>query len=113
MAFTLYLLLLDTRKRTVRALDVPQRDVHFVFVVFYPSVVMYTYTNAEQSSLWVDLVQEIIILKMVIEVRVWTFEIEDKTFKICVAVRHQLDCLFFCLLIAALLYGHARRKHQF
>ena len=67
---------------------------------------MNTNTNAEESFARVDMVQQIIVVEMVVEVRVRTFEIEDKTLKICVAVRHDLHCLFFGLQTLALLDCH-------
>ena len=101
-----------TRNGTTWTLNVSKRYIGFAIFGLNSSVVMNTNTNAEESFARVDMVQQIIVVEMVVEVRVRTFEIEDKTLKICVAVRHDLHCLFFGLQTLALLDCHPWGEDQ-
>ena len=86
-----------TRVGTTWIRNISQGNVNSVLFWCNSRVFMNSNTNTEQSFIWIYVVQQLIFFEVITEIWIRTLEIENKTFQICVAKRHQLNCFFLCL----------------
>lgn len=63
-------------------------------------------TNTEESMFWIDVVEQVVVIVVLCEMRILALEVEEEAFEVGIAVRHQLDGFFFGFHVGALLDDH-------